>query len=303
MRILLYFFSGTGITAYTAAVLAEHFRRSGQQVDLIRYKREAPVPDTKEYDLVGIGAPAYAYYPPRGFLSSMKTFSSANLPFFLFVTSHSAPGITAERLYRVMSRKGYRYFGPVFETKGINNIRSWRAKEVGGYTTSRPVPSGGGSASVSPGGQETLYFTRPAEQWICELLAKLTDWAAGVEGADEHGTAGEGRGNRKDDSVKFRLGLYLFTRLFSYRWQMAVVEGIRKRIDEKRCTGCGLCVRKICPSGALCFDEEKPVPVIRHNLCVGCSGCLNLCPEGAVITTMSRKRKPYTGTKEYILNH
>lgn len=295
MRILLYFFSGTGITAYTAAVLAEQFRRSGQQVDLVRYKRETPVPDTKEYDLVGIGSPAYAYYPPRLFFTSLKTFPSANLPFFLFVTSHSAPGITAERLYRVMSRKGYRYFGPVFETKGINNIRSWRVKEVRGSAVSRPVPSAGG--------QETLYFTSTAEQWACEFLAKLTDLKADGDGAVEHGTAGESRGSRKGDSVKFRLGLYLFTRLFSYRWQMAVVEGIRKRIDEKRCTGCGLCVRKICPSGALRFDGEKPVPVIRHRLCVGCSGCLNLCPESAVITTMSRKRKPYTGTKEYILNH
>lgn len=303
MRILLYYFSGTGITAYTAAILAEQFRCIGHHGDLVRYKRETPVPETTGYDLVGIGSPAYAYYPPRIFISALKTIPSAELPFFLFVTSHSAPGITAERLYRVMRRKGYRYIGPVFETKGINNIRSWREKEACGSTGSRPVRTAGASAGDVRGKHETLYHTRPAEQWTRELLEKLTGAEAGGNGPGGHGEDGDAACSRKSDTLKFRLGLYLFTGLFSFRWQMAVVEGLRKRIDEKRCTGCGLCVRKICPSGALSFDGKTPVPVIRHRLCVGCSGCVNLCPEGAVTTAMSRNRSPYTGTKGYILDY
>jgi len=52
--------------------------------------------------------------------------------------------------------------------------------------------------------------------------------------------------------------------------------GDRSFIKEK-CTDCNFCVA-LCPSGAITRDEE-----IKYNddLCIGCCGCMNVCPTNA----------------------
>ncbi len=52
------------------------------------------------------------------------------------------------------------------------------------------------------------------------------------------------------------------------------------RIDEDRCTGCGLCVSP-CAEGAIEIRDGK-ARVIRDELCDGAGFCLGVCPEGAL---------------------
>lgn len=51
-------------------------------------------------------------------------------------------------------------------------------------------------------------------------------------------------------------------------------------VNERRCSGCGLCVQG-CPYGARVLDEELRVARVKGPLCQGCGVCASLCPNGA----------------------
>jgi NAD-dependent dihydropyrimidine dehydrogenase PreA subunit len=62
------------------------------------------------------------------------------------------------------------------------------------------------------------------------------------------------------------------------------------RIDEEKCTGCGLCVPN-CHEGALQIIDGK-VRLISELMCDGLGACIGHCPEGA-ITIEKREAEPY----------
>jgi NAD-dependent dihydropyrimidine dehydrogenase PreA subunit len=53
------------------------------------------------------------------------------------------------------------------------------------------------------------------------------------------------------------------------------------RIDESKCTGCGLCIPN-CAEGSLEIRNGKAV-LVKEALCDGLGACLGHCPEGALI--------------------
>jgi heterodisulfide reductase subunit A len=52
------------------------------------------------------------------------------------------------------------------------------------------------------------------------------------------------------------------------------------RVNERICSGCGLCV-EVCPVDARHLDPEKAIAVVDPWLCVGCGTCVAACPNGA----------------------
>jgi len=54
--------------------------------------------------------------------------------------------------------------------------------------------------------------------------------------------------------------------------------GISPVVDASRCIACGICVDK-CDFDAITLEE---VAVIHDDQCVGCAGCIAVCPEGAI---------------------
>jgi Fe-S-cluster-containing hydrogenase component 2 len=80
---------------------------------------------------------------------------------------------------------------------------------------------------------------------------------------------------------------------------MALTTGF-KRVDKEKCTKCKLCAENICPSGAISMGDNN-FPKIREIKCVGCQGCVNLCPEDAIWSYSTRNHVQYDYYKEYIL--
>jgi Fe-S-cluster-containing hydrogenase component 2 len=52
-------------------------------------------------------------------------------------------------------------------------------------------------------------------------------------------------------------------------------------VDEKRCSGCGLCV-DLCPVEAITLQDD--VATIDQSLCTECETCAAACPERAILT-------------------
>lgn len=65
-------------------------------------------------------------------------------------------------------------------------------------------------------------------------------------------------------------------------------------IDEKKCTGCSLCIPN-CPEGAIQVIDGK-ARLVSDLMCDGLGACLGHCPEGA-ITIVSREAEDYDERK------
>lgn len=66
------------------------------------------------------------------------------------------------------------------------------------------------------------------------------------------------------------------------------------KIDEEKCTGCGLCIPN-CPEGALQVIDGK-ARLISDIFCDGLGACIGFCPEGA-ISIEKRETRPYDEKK------
>lgn len=60
------------------------------------------------------------------------------------------------------------------------------------------------------------------------------------------------------------------------------VEPIQALIDPELCAGCRLC-NDLCSYGAIYFDDEKGISVVREALCKGCGTCVACCPSSAAV--------------------
>jgi UDP-glucose 4-epimerase len=68
-----------------------------------------------------------------------------------------------------------------------------------------------------------------------------------------------------------------------YKQMIHRMEGVEVRIDQDKCTGCGLCF-KTCIYDGLRMKKDKAV--IKQENCMGCGRCEMICPSKAVSVTI-----------------
>jgi dihydroorotate dehydrogenase subfamily 1 len=59
------------------------------------------------------------------------------------------------------------------------------------------------------------------------------------------------------------------------------IESLPPSVDEKKCTGCGLCSQS-CVYSAIAVDSQSKKAVVDEKLCYGCGVCVSLCPHRAL---------------------
>jgi heterodisulfide reductase subunit A len=57
--------------------------------------------------------------------------------------------------------------------------------------------------------------------------------------------------------------------------------GLTATIDPERCVGCQGCL-DVCPFGAITYFEDRHICQVNKALCKGCGGCAATCPSGSV---------------------
>lgn len=72
------------------------------------------------------------------------------------------------------------------------------------------------------------------------------------------------------------------------------------KIDETKCTGCGLCV-DACRTGCIRIDKETMLATGICDLCGGDPSCLKVCPSGAIFRTSTSVQGAYYAARPEVV--
>ncbi|MBN1329991.1 MAG: EFR1 family ferrodoxin [Candidatus Heimdallarchaeota archaeon] len=270
MKIAILYFTGTGTTAKFAYDIAEGIKEENQEIELIRLKKGISF-DADKYELIGIGSPAYSFRAPRLTTQLLKKIDFKKKPIFVFCTSGGMPGNALWNLYFAVKKKADVCLG-FDQGFGATNLRSWMPKK---------------ESSEKLWGLND-YDCNNARSLGKEILRNYKLWSMDKNLKE-----------RKKWTPKLSFLMLIWSLLFTWRWMMAATVG-RKFVDKEKCMKCQKCAIKICPSGAITLSDEK-YPLFNERQCIGCNGCINLCPEDAIWSKSTKKHKQYNLYKDYIL--
>lgn len=110
MKIILYFFSGTGNTAAVAELYQQYL--TDDEVAIYRISdNSATPPSPTDFDLIGIGYPIHAFCAPEPIIQFVKGLPAVeNKRTFIFKTSGEGLHIndcSSQKVIGILSRKGY----------------------------------------------------------------------------------------------------------------------------------------------------------------------------------------------------
>jgi flavodoxin/ferredoxin len=241
---LLVYFSVGGTTARVAESIAAGLGTAVHRVDLCNLRDGSP-PDPREYDLLGVGSPAYYFRPPFTVLDYLHGLPDlAGLPVAVFVVHGTYQGDTGNMIRRALARRGGREAG-YFRCYGADYFLLY-LKEGVLFSPDHPT-------------RDELARAR-------EFGRQVADVAAGAE-YDRLG---------RDPSPA---PIYRLERFILNRWLTSHVYSRLFGVDRDACTACGLCVEE-CPTGNITADGDgRPV---WGRSCLLCLTCQMHCPQDAI---------------------
>ncbi|NHJ86335.1 MAG: hypothetical protein FK734_12800 [Asgard group archaeon] len=271
MRCAFVYFSSTGITPKFASEIAIGINENEESTfDYIRIKKDLSC-NFADYDLIGIGAPSYSLRAPRLTTKILRKMDFQKKTFFVFATYNTMVGNTLWNIYRAVQRTAGYCLGFIKGSITVN-IRAWKAKKNSGKKMKEMTEEVKNQAKEFG----KLIVERYKLIKTNPLQKQIHEWKPST-----------------------KILLIIWAAIFTWRWEMLLTVGF-KRVDKQICTKCGLCATQICPSNAIKLTEDK-TPKFIEFYCVGCNGCVNLCPSDAIWTYQTRNRQAYDVYKNYIL--
>lgn len=127
--------------------------------------------------------------------------------------------------------------------------------------------------------QEMLALQKTSDGFYLEAHPKLQPVDSASAGIFFAGTA-ESPKDIKDAVTQASAAAVRAARIMSPG--KITVEAITSRVDEDKCTSCGICA-KVCPYNAITVDKKNKRPaVVIEAACAGCGTCAAECPFDAI---------------------
>jgi len=250
----IYYFSGTGNTAWVARQLAARLIDLGDEVTLTSCEHASALDvDPAAYDVVGVAFPVHASFAPlvfRDFLDRLPP--GEGKPLFALTTAGYAAGDTAWYAAQPLQAKGYDPF-LLANVKMGNNLH---------LPLLSPLP-------VTPPEkmEPLLYRARAKIAQLANLIQQREPYEEGV------GLTGRALGIVQRGLVE--------------RFEDLAFKGFWA---DETCTRCGWCVRH-CPVHAIEMTETE---VAFGDKCIICMRCYNFCPVQAIqLTEATRDAEKY----------
>jgi len=253
MRVILFYFSGTGNTWWVSSQLKKELESLGNTVEM--YSLENPAlkdkgliaQKIKEADHVIVGYPIYGSDLP----AIMKDFVD-DLP-----SVSGGKGFSAFCTQAAFSGDGSVFFKGDMEKKGYNFLQSFQIN----MTTNFNVAMLPFSLSKPAAGKKLEKIKVKASKKIKEMAKKIAENKEHIEGRRFYQVL-MGRFQRS----YFRQSAQKLTKLFQFA--------------KERCVKCGLCART-CPTENIVLDLEN-LDLRRKDKCILCFRCYNFCPNCAI---------------------
>ncbi|MHA1562797.1 MAG: EFR1 family ferrodoxin [Promethearchaeota archaeon] len=240
---LIVYYSLGGTTKRIADKISMGLESSGYKVDLCNLEDGLP-PSLDNYDLLGIGTPAYYFRPPFNITDYIKSLPKLKIPFFTFILYGSIIGDSGNRIRRRLKKKGGRDVG-FFKCNGMENFYGYIKRGIMTYES-------------HPDAKDLAQ----AENFGKNINSNLNDVDYIPVDFD------------KKPNI-----IYRFERFTTQKWMVQKLYYRFFKVNKSKCTKCGICVDS-CPTNNINMEPGE-LPKFGKN-CIACFNSELTCPEAAI---------------------
>lgn len=249
-RCLIVYYSLGGTTERIANKISEGLETKGYEVDTYNIK-DGSVPPIDNYDLLGIGAPAYFFASPFIITDYLKSLQKLNIPYFSFVVYGVIIGDAGNQIRKKLNKRGGKDVG-YYKCNGEGNFFGYIKRGV------------------------QTYPSHPED----EDLEEAKNFGESIKSnIDDEGY--------KPEDFDEKPGLiYRFERFTTQKWFVQKFYYRFFKVNISKCTKCGICVDS-CPTKNISMETNE-FPKFGNN-CISCFNCELKCPEEAIKSCMDWK--------------
>lgn len=245
-KILIYYFTGTGHTAYLVNMAKTEFEKYGVQVDVVEVTdltdKSYLAYDNAQYDLIGFSYPIHGFRCPANMYAFVKKLAIANKPYFIL--------------------KNSREWLEANNASSLCLIRQLRKKKC---TFLRE------EHMLLPYNIHFRHDDRLVKQMLLALDSKVPAFVANVL-----------QGNTKPLRCSL-MARFCATFVGRTEWFGTRLIGATFHADQN-CVGCGICAKQ-CPQHNIVMQQDKDEewhPHFKKDGCITCMRCVMHCPKSCI---------------------